>query len=143
MTSEGFSFLTEVGSKAILLNVMNQDPSHSFSSTHLAIIKTTLSGVISLYLAERCGSSDSEHFSDLPEVTQEANVRVWSASGASRLLGSWHLRILRDFYVSSLLFKEQGVKRETFKNSSKFPYLLSPFLFIAELKLFITLTIIH
>lgn len=133
MTSAGVSFLTEVGSKAILLNVMNQDPSYSFWSTHLEIIKTTLSGVVLLYLAERCGSGDSEQFSDLSEVTQEANVRVWTASGVCRLLDYWHLRILRDFYVSSLLFKEKGVKRETFKNSSKFPYLLSPLLFIAKL----------
>lgn len=87
MTSKGFNFLTEVGSKAILLNVMNQDPSHSFSSTHLEIIKATLSGVVSLYLAERYGSGDSENSSDLSEVTQETNVRVWTASGVFRLLG--------------------------------------------------------
>lgn len=69
MTSARFSFLTEVGSKAILLNVMNQDPSYSLWSTHLEIIKTTLSGVVLLYLAERCGSSDSEQFSDFSKVT--------------------------------------------------------------------------
>lgn len=82
-----FVFSLMVGGKTILLNVMNQDLSHSFESTHLEIRKIQLSG--GYYYAEHRDVELVTQNTSVTclEVTQVASVRVWTVSGVSRLLG--------------------------------------------------------